>query len=183
MSLAPSADTHDPLAGSLSHAESLSVAWQAAEALPDGLALADLNRRAAALLGLLDSLDEPASLPEDDPQLAAYLQRLDHKLDLLLGLVGQWLTRELTVPAPQPVRLGVRGVLWLAALPPGPGLVSVYLRPGVPAALHLPAQLHTLADGQVMAEFWGLDPQLVEALERYIFRQHRRAVAQARRPG
>lgn len=183
MSLDHPADTPDPLAGSLSHAESLSVAWQATAAMADGLELADINRRATALLGLLGSLDEPAPLPEDDPQLAAYLQRVDQKLDLLLGLVGQWLTRELTVPAPQPVRLGVRGVLWQAALAPGPGSVSVYLRPGLPAALQLPARLHTLADGQVLAEFHGLDPQLTDALERYIFRQHRRAVAQARRPG
>jgi len=175
-------DPNDPLAGSLSHSEPLAVVWQATPALAEGLELADLNRRATALLGLLGGLDEPAPLPEDDPQLAAHLQRLDHKLDLLLGLVGQWLTRELTVPAPQPVRLGVRGVLWQAALPPGPGRVSLYLRPTLPVALQLPALLSALPHGQVLAEFQGLDPQLADALERYIFRQHRRAVAQARRP-
>ena len=177
------ADPNDPLAGSLSHSEALAVVWQATAALPDGLELADLNRRAVALLGLLGSLDEPAPQPEDDPQLAAQLQRLDQKLDLLLSLVGEWLARELTLPAPQPVRLGVRGVLWQTALQPGPGRVSLYLQPALPVALQLPAQLHTLPDGQALAEFQGLDPQLTDALERHIFRQHRRAVALARRPG
>ncbi len=183
MSPDEAADPNDPLAGSLSHGEPLAVVWQATPALADGQELADLNRRAAALLGLLGGLDEPAPLPDDDPQLAAHLHRLDQKLDLLLSLVGQWLTQELTVPAPQPVRLGLRGALWQAALPPGPGRVSLYLRGAVPVALQLPAQLQALPDGQVLAEFHGLDPQLTDALERYIFRQHRRAVAQARRPG
>lgn len=176
-------DPVDPLAGSLSHGETLSVVWQATPALADGQELAELNRRAGALLGLLGSLDEPAPLPDDEPQLSAQLQRLDQKLDLLLGLVGQWLTRELTVPAPQPVRLGVRGAVWQASLPPGPGCLTLYLRPALPLALQLPARLQALADGTVLAEFQALDPSVVEALERYIFRQHRRAVAQARRPG
>lgn len=175
-------DSVDPLAGSLSHSEALSVVWQATPALADGLELAELNRRAGALLGLLGSLDEPSPLPDDEPQISAQLQRLDQKLDLLLGLVGQWLARDLAVPAPQPVRLGVRGALWQASLPPGPGCLTLYLRPALPVALQLPARLQALADGNLLAEFQGLDPSVMDALERYIFRQHRRAVAQARRP-
>lgn len=175
-------DAHDPLAGSLSHSEPLVVLWHATTAPAEGAELGELNRRAAALLGLVGSLDEPPPLPEDDPQLTAWLQRLDQKLDLLLGLVGQWLDRERPMPAAQPARLGVRGVVWQASLPPGPGLVSVHLRPGLPVALQLPALLHVLADGQVLAEFQGLDAPVMDALERHIFRCHRRAVAQARRP-
>lgn len=176
-------DPVDPLAGSLSHSEPLSVVWQATPTLTDGLELGELNRRAGALLGLLGSLDEPAPQPDDEPQLSAQLQRLDQKLDLLLGLVGQWLARELTLPAPQPVRLSVRGAVWQASLPPGSGCITLYLRPALPVALQLPAKLQALADGNVLAEFQGLDPSVVDALERYVFRQHRRAVAQARRPG
>lgn len=176
-------DTTDPLAGSLSHAEHLAVAWCATPALPEPPEQTELNRRAGALLGLLGSLDEPPPLPEDLPLVTAHLHRLDQKLDLLLNLIGQWLNRELALPAPQAVRLGVRGAVWQAELAPGPGRVSLYLRAGLPVALQLPAVLQPLGDGQVLAEFQGLDAPLTEALERHIFRGHRRAVAQARRPG
>lgn len=176
----PAAD--DPLAGGLSHTQTLALLWQATPALPDGAELAELNRRAVTLLAVLGSLEEPPPPPDESPQLAAHLQRLDFKLDLLLDLVGRWLSREQPLPAAQAVRLGLRGVVWQADLPAGPGLVSLYLRAGLPAPLQLPAQLRPLGDGQVLAEFQLLDQPLVEALQRYLFRCHRRAVAQARRP-
>lgn len=175
-------DALDPFAGGLSHSEPLALLWQPLPTL-DGVDVADHNRRAAALLSLLGNLDEPALLPEDDPHVTAQLQRLDQKIDLLLNLVGQWLTRELALPAPRPARLGVRGVLWRADVSPGAGRVDIYLRAGLPVALSLPAVLQPAADGQVLAEFQGLDAAVMESLERYIFRCHRRAVAQARRPG
>lgn len=177
-------DSHtvDPLAGGLSHADRLVLAWCPLPALPEASELADANRHAAALLSLLGSLDEPAPPLDEPPQIVAYLHRLDQKLDLLLDLVGRWLNRELALPAPQPLRLGVRGVIWQAALPAGPGRVSVYLRVGLPMPLELPALLRPLGDGSVLAEFQGLDPAVTDGLERYLFRCHRRAVAQARRP-
>ncbi len=174
-------NTVDPLAGSLTHTESLVLAWRPLSALPEAAELADANRRAAALLALLGSLDEPAPPPDEPPHLAAHLHRLDQKLDLLLDLVGQWLNRELALPAPQSVRLGMRGAVWQAELPAGPGRVSVYLRAGLPMPLELPALLQPLGDGTVLAQFQGLDPAVTDGLERYIFRCHRRAVAQARR--
>lgn len=174
-------DALDPFAGGLSHAEPLALVWQPQPGLPDSAEMADINRRAAALLTLLGNLDEPTQMPEDEPA-TAQLQRLDQKIDLLLNLVGQWLTRELALPPAQPARLGVRGVQWQASLPPGPGRINIYLRGGLPIALALPAQLQRLPDGHVLAEFQGLDAQVTEGLERYIFRCHRRAVAQARRP-
>jgi len=175
-------DAVDPLAGGLSLADSLVLVWQPLAALPDADRLADANRRAAALLTLLGNLDEPPPPLDDAPQLAAHLHRLDQKLDLLLGLMGRWHNRELELPGPQPARLGLRGVVWRAALPAGPGRISIYLHAALPSALELPATLLPLGDGQVLAEFHGLDAAAMDALERYLFRRHRRAVAQAKRP-
>lgn len=177
------ADPLNPFAGSLTHTESLTVVWRPQPALPGAADLAESNRRAAALLTLLGNLDEPTQPPEDDPQLAAHLLRLDQKADLLLNLVGQWLTRELALPAPQPVLLAVRGIVWRANEPAAVGWVDIYLRAGLPVALSLPAELTPLPTGDVLAQFQQLDAALTESLERYVFRCHRRAVAQARRPG
>jgi hypothetical protein len=176
-------DAPDPLAGSLSHAEPMVLAWQSMPGFPDGAELGDLNRRASAVLALLGSLDEPLPLAEDEPQIAAQLQRLDQKLDLLLDLVGHWLSRDRALPAAQPARISVVGVVWLAQLPPGPGRIDIYLHASLPVALQLPAVLQVLADGRMLAKFQGLDAQVTDGLERYIFRRHRRAVAQTRRPG
>lgn len=174
-------NTVDPLAGGLSHADRLVLAWHPLAALPEGAELAEANSHAAALLQLLGNLDEPPPLDES-PQLAAHLHRLDQKLDVLLNLMGQWLNRELALPEPQPLRLGLRGVVWQAPLPAGPGWINLYLHAGLPTALRLPAQLLPMSDGSVLAEFHGLDPAVTDGLERYIFRCHRRSVAQARRP-
>ena len=179
----PDTDALDPFAGSLSHAEALVLVWQPLADLPDSAEAADLNRRAAALLTLLGNLDEPAPVPEDEPHLAAQLQRIEQKVDLLMNLVGQWLTRELALPPAQPARIAVRGALWQTETPPGAGRIDIYLRPGLPVALTLPALLQRASGGQMLAEFQGLDAAVTEGLERYIFRCHRRAVAQSRRPG
>lgn len=174
----------DPLAGSLTHTDSLVVAVSPLAALPTGLQLADANRSAAMLLALLISLDEPPPLLDESPELLAHLQRLDQKLDLLMELVGQWLHGELALPPAQLLRLSARGVVWrpAQALPAGPASVRLYLQPGLPKPLDLPAMLRPLEDGSMLAAFAGLDGPVTDALERYIFRCHRRAVAQARRP-
>lgn len=178
-------DDADPLAGSLTHTDSLVLDVEPVLALPTGLQLADVNRAAAAVLALLTGLDEPAPPLDDAPELAAHLSRLDQKLDLLLDLAGQWLQREMALPPTQALRLGARGVIWRPAqqLQAGPAWVRLYLRPGLPKPLELPAALRPLPDGSLLAEFAGLDASVTDGLERYIFRCHRRAVAQARRPG
>ena len=158
--------------------------WQPRTQLPGELEAIDANRRASALLGLLGGLDELPPV-DDSPQLAAHVQRLDQKLDLALELLGRLVAREQALPAPVPVQLSARAVMWRAEPPPaaGSGWVALYLLPHLPKPLELPAVLHVLDDGAVVAEFQGLEPAVSEALERFVFRCHRRAVAQARRPG
>lgn len=175
----------DPFAGALTHTDRLSLTWQPLAQWPAGPEMAEANRNAIALLGLLGSLDESPPPIEDIPQLAAHLQRLDQKLDLVLELLGSLLAREQVLPTPVPVRLSARGVAWSAAPVPaaGPGWLTLYLLPHLPKALELPARLSPLTGtGEVVAEFHGLDPALADALERFVFRRHRRAVALNRRP-
>ena len=93
--------------------------------------LADLNRHAAALLALLGNLDEPPPPLDDAPQLAAHLQRLDQKLDLLLDLIGHWLQPRTGAAGPRSRRVwALRGVVWRAHAAAGPGRISLYLHAG-----------------------------------------------------
>jgi hypothetical protein len=118
------------------------------------------------------------------PELAAPLLRLNQKLDLALELLGQLLARERVLPPPVPVSVSARGVSWRPDPVPtaGPGLLMLHLLPHVPKALELPALLQPRPDGTVVAEFHGVEPALGDALERFVFRRHRRAIAQAKRP-
>ncbi len=177
-------DADDPLAGGLAHADRLVLVWRPSPELPDALALAECNRAAAALLGLVSGLEEQTPPLDEPSELIAYLHRLDHKLDLLLDLFARLVSRELALPEPVSVRLGARGVVWqpTSPSPTGPVWVSLYLRSSLPTALELPAILQALPDGNVLAEFYGLDRAVIDGLERFVFRRHRRAVAQAKRP-
>ncbi|GAB4357166.1 MAG: hypothetical protein Kow0073_15020 [Immundisolibacter sp.] len=173
----------DPFAEALTHVDQLPLTWRPLAQWPAAPELEQANRNAIALLGLLGSLDESPP-PLEDAQLAVYLQRLDQKLDLALELLGGLLAREQVLPTPVPVRVSARGVAWKAAPAPaaGPGWLTLYLLPQLPKALNLPAHLRPLsATGEVAAEFQGLDPALTDALARFVFRRHRRAVALNRR--
>ena len=174
----------DPLAGGLAHSDRLVLVWRSLPELPDAVALTECNRAAAALLGLVSGLEEQPPPLDEPPELISHLHRLDQKLDRLLDLCGQLVSRELALPAPLPLRLGARGVVWQPSTPPpqGPAWISLYLRPSLPTPLELPALLAPLPDGSVLAEFYGLDRAVIDGLERFVFRRHRRAVALAKRP-
>lgn len=174
----------DPFAGALTHTDRLPLAWQPLAQWPAEPELAEANRSAIALLGLLGSLDEPPPPVEEMAELAAPLLRLNQKLDLALELLGQLLARDRVLPPPVPVSVSARGVSWRPDPVPatGPGWLTLHLLPHLPKALELPALLQSRPDGTAVAEFQGIEPALADALERFVFRRHRRAIAQARRP-
>lgn len=64
----------------------------------------------------------------------------------------------------------------------GPGFLTLQPLPHVPKALELPALPQPRPDGTVVAEFEGVEPAPGDALERFVFRRRRRAIAQAKRP-
>jgi hypothetical protein len=177
-------NTADPLAGGLAHTDRLVLVWRALPELPDALDVAECNRAACALLSLIGGLEEQSPPLDEPPELVAHLHRLDQKLDLLLELCGHLVRRELALAPPQSLRLGARGIVWQPSTPPpaGPAWISLYLRASLPTALELPALLVPLPDGSVLAEFYGLDRAVIDGLERFVFRRHRRAVALAKRP-
>jgi len=126
---------------------------------------------------------------EAHPQVIQELTRLDSKINLLLDMVGQLVSRQLELPEPVPVRLGPDRLQWISARSPSVGdriAVEIYLNPRYPSAMTLlgtVAKVNAGADGFFveMAYADGGEGQR-NALEKLIFRRHRRSVAQARRP-
>ena len=183
--------TADPSAPGLVFTGCLPLAWRELPAPPDALEIRELERTNLTILHTLFALDSHAGdLGEDAANQvnATELKRLDFKVSLLLELVGQLYARQQAIPAERMLTLTVNGLSWQAeAAPPVNSLLrlELYCNPGYPRPLVLHAWVTETApqpDGwRLQTRFHEIDEPLQEALERYIFLQHRRAIANSRR--
>lgn len=176
-------DVRDPFGECLTIGEYLPVDWQPLDALPDAGRLQALNAEAVQLLSTVGSLEEShlESRDDDDPLLSQDLLRMDHKLNLLLTLVGQLIARDHDQPAATHVDLCRLGIVWGGPADSEFGLLAMYL-PAFPATpLRLAARIvqRDSAHGRVWARFEGLDDTVHDHLDKFVFRHHRRHVAAA----
>ncbi|CAG2090169.1 PilZ domain-containing protein [Xanthomonas arboricola pv. juglandis] len=125
---------------------------------------------------------------EDRGELPLLVQRMDAKLDLMLALIGRLVQKGDTGLIQANVHWSVRGIRLSCASSHPPGtLGSVCLQPSdwLPELVQLPAEvLASASDGHdhwLWLRFAPLSPGLQEALERHLFRLHRRQIADARR--
>jgi len=155
----------------------------------DDAALATLYARAEALLHALAVVED--GLRNDDPDQPSdqALHRLEAKVDLLMGLVAG-LCASIDDEPSQVLLWSARGacILTSSPLPVGAqGRFRVKPADWLPSPLVLPAAVlanETTADGEnrALLGFGPLSPGLQAALERHLFRVHRRAIAESRRP-
>lgn len=179
------------LSKGLHYEDSLPLRWQQAiePSTPAGVLVR--NQANEQLLRHLAAIEEVRSEGSDeDGQVSHDIQRLESKINLLMDMMGQLLTRQMSLPEPAPVRLGADAMQWIC--PPGaapsegmPLLVEVYLNRRYPSPLALGGAVESVrpeAGGgvSVTLRYAGLSEGLRSALEKIIFRQHRRLVAQAR---
>ncbi len=115
------------------------------------------------------------------------LQRVEAKLDLLLGLFGMLMRERGHLPPPARLRWSPRGARIelhgdaLAIRPGARGVLRVQPADWLPDCIELPARVIQADATRAWLEFQSLPPALYEALERHLFRLHRRQVAEARR--
>lgn len=156
----------------------------------EGNALATARARSEALLRALGSAEDSRhheDLEEAGPAESA-IRRLEAKLDLLTALVSR------AVRASQPhdpqvrVDWSARGASLQVAAPVAPGTAGQFrIEPSdaFPEALVLPARALACGDEDgtlvLVVGFEELGGPLEEALERHLFRLHRREVAERRR--
>jgi len=177
------------LGDGLKFEDSLSVAW-APGALPDSVELARLNADNHQLLGAESSLDEVRvsdALKDESQALVHELQRLEFKLNVLLRLTADLARRTTALPPPRRVKLSAAGMEWVGDDAPAlgeTGIVDVYINTTLPQPLRLPATVvGTLTHSDSAAsqmQFSGLSDQVVDSIEKLIFRHHRRLVAGSR---
>jgi len=152
---------------------------------PDARELALLNERNASLLTTVGSLTERrADTLEDDSAVLQELTRIDAKLNAVIELVNR-----MALPsAALPPRVEVRFNAWAAELPrkilPDPGkrvMLRIHFDACRALPLELPGQVVHAPGAHVgLVAFQGLSESVRDAMERLVFRQHRRQVAEAR---
>jgi hypothetical protein len=169
--------------------ELLPVAWTPG-VLASGALLARLNADNHQLLGAESSLDEVRvheALKDESPALLHELQRLEYKVNILLRLTAELALRSSGLPAAEQVRMSSLGLEWFGEHPlqaDAAGLLSIYINASLPQPLKIPCVVagERLVDGAraTMFRFVGLSDAVVDALEKLIFRHHRRLVAGAK---
>ncbi len=162
-----------------------------ADAPTDAL-LAVLNGSNEALLAGLRTLHEKPETEDNDQNLAE-IRRLDHKLSLVLDLLSMLLQQTHPLPPTQQVVLDSRHLQLAGPLPPADCYrLDLYLESTVAKPLRLlarPAAAMTEptptraagAPALVTLEFIGVGQQVRDGLDRFLFRQHRKQVAQRHR--
>jgi len=170
--------------------ERLPMLWEP-DAAPTGAALARLNAANHQLLIALASLEESRSaetLKDESPALAHELQRLEYKLDVLLRLTAELAARAAPLPPVAHVRIAAAGLEWYQPsgtfTPGASGLLHVYLSAALPEPLRLPAvvvgELERAGERVVQLGFREASDAVIGALEKLIFRHHRRQIAGSR---
>ncbi|MFC7521792.1 PilZ domain-containing protein [Xanthomonas populi] len=124
---------------------------------------------------------------EDRGELPLLVQRMDAKLDLMLALIGRLVGQGDSGLTQGTVRWSVRGIrLSCASSQPAGTVGRVCLQPSdwLPELVQLPSEVLASAhDGHahwLWLRFAPLSPGLQDALERHLFRLHRRQIADAR---
>lgn len=158
---------------------------ETAVALAPGHPGIDSQRRAEHLLRDIGVAEERRHEDHEDRTPAEDgLRRLEAKVDLLTRLVAGVLAREGGMPAHRHVHLSRRGarIRGLASpATPGPLRLRLQVADWLPELLEFPAALVEAEGDTLWLRFDGLAPGLEAALERLVFRLHRRQVAVTRR--
>ncbi len=172
----------------ITYRDELPIAWEPQLQLPSAGEIHRFNCENEELLQTLLMLDETAQDNEDEVESAdnERWRRLEGKVNILLGLVGELLTADTILPTTHALQLGVEGlcVLGVDDCTPQPGQivkVRLFLAPKFPHPLQLVARVSNVYKSGFTLAYCEFDAPVQDLLDRYVFRQHRRAIALARR--
>jgi hypothetical protein len=179
-------NTKEPAGEGPAYHDRLPLRWHTLEQLPSGPEAERLAEANARVLTAVALLEEHSQLPDEPSATELELHRIHHKLNLLLELIGSFLQQQAPRPETTALRLSWRGLSWTAGgATPAPGevgLVELHLSPALPLPLRWPARIVSAAAGEVGAEFAPVPEFCQMALERHVFKHHRRRVAETRQP-
>lgn len=143
-------------------------------------ALADSHNH--VLFKLLEYLGDPI-LQNPDAEYANDFVRIEAKLNVIMHLVSQLLQTRQPQPPAVTIRFTSDTLAWRVDNPPPPGTrlhVSLYPDHSIPLSLDFVAKVCGVSNGWLEVDMHGLNEDELAIWSRWVFRQHRRQVAQAR---
>lgn len=168
----------------VSYEDRLHLACVTLEGIWDEKRQAEVRERNLHVLATLDSLEERRGDIDEESPLVQELARIDNKLNVLMDIVTRLLVPESVLPVRQHIRLNATGALVSSDLVPqavGPLLLRLHIDACRALPLELPVRQQTGADlGSTFLAFESLGEAVSDGLERFVFRHHRRKVAEAR---
>lgn len=144
--------------------------------------------RAESLLRMIAHLDDPQiEDSEDRSKLDISIHRMEAKLQLSLEMLGTLIARTIAIPPARQIRWSRRGLSWEQETPVpenSTGFIELQLLPWLPLLLKLSCRVLFCHKEDSVFRLWldfePLPVALESALERHLFRCHRRAVASSR---
>ena len=180
-----------PFSDQLSYQDRLPLACLRLQGEPTFSDFMRFDERNASLLKTLASDEQSRREPE--PSLEALMQeidRLDQKLNLMTELLADLVRREVVVPEPQPFRLSSAGVSFeyceAESVNEGDWVkVSLFLLANVPRPLEFAARVVAsnsdfVPNDWLTVSFEQVNEVVESALDRLVFKHHRREVAMRR---
>ena len=134
------------------------------------------------LFNLLDKLEEPVS-HKPDADNASELLRIEAKLNVIMQLLGLVLQNKEPLPPAVTLRFTNETLAWQVEqpLPVGSRLqLTLYPDPTIPLGMTFAAQVCGVMERWLEVDMHGLSEDEQAIWSRWVFRQHRRQVAQAR---
>ncbi len=168
----------------------LPLACKRVDSLPNHWEQEHLSERNLALLNVVLSLGESPVVDgsEESAPWTQEVARVESKLDLVLGLLGDMLARKESLPAPVLTRLSGTGITWDNDTPLKVAdlvEIALYLLPGMPRPITVYGVVRSVESMddiyRVQAAFTEMHPLLQGNLDKLVFRWHRRHIAEVRR--
>lgn len=145
--------------------------------------ITSLRQGSQLLMHAINLMD--SGMPRDAEGESAHLQKLDAKIDLMLHLLAHSLQGSRPLPQSVNLEFGPEQISWQElGTAPAVGdtvVISLYLNPGLPLPVRLPAHITGYREGRVTARLAELGEDLEESWQQWVFRQHRRDI-HAHRP-
>ena len=185
-------ESPEHLGKNLSFEDYIPVAWRCVEDPIDDARLEHLihgNEEVLQSVATLEKLHFESPVDDDAENYSSELTQLDLKLNMLLDLVSELLREQRKLPESVPVTITSDSVQWLCkqTLPEINQMIilEVFLHHRLPRPLLIYGQVieheKTQDKTKVMIKFELSSVPNRDLLEKMIFRQHRRKVAQSKR--
>ncbi len=173
----------------LVYAGDLPIRWMPFDEGIDHFQESFMNSSNSDTLRAILALEHTAKEKVDAEHGTAHeLQRIEHKVDLLMSLTAQLLAKDLSLPRELPCKLSAHELEWSDEHAPEVGhrvILHVYLSHKFPRAVIFPVVVREVVSSppllSIKADFIDLPETVRDLLERLIFQRHRRQVARAQK--